>query len=186
MPDIALLWDTRLLFEKFFIEQGFDHQLVHPGSMGSPFLPTFKLAIIPTGFANPRYSNVLLPLMQNRHRLQRFIHNGGVLLVYGPLIDYHSYNWLPVDIEYVQRYGPVELSQQVRSDVSSLAGDSIQECDGFFCRADGECIMVNDKGEVVLVKIEHGAGLIITTTIHEFPTPKFIRWALENSTPASF
>ncbi|HUW68478.1 MAG TPA: hypothetical protein VMW20_10650, partial [Candidatus Nanoarchaeia archaeon] len=59
MADIALLWDSRLLFEKFFIEHGFDHQLIHPANMGSPFLPPFKMILIPTGFANPKYSNIL-------------------------------------------------------------------------------------------------------------------------------
>jgi len=52
MADIALMWDSRLLFEKFFIEHGFDHQLIHPANMGSPFLPPFKMILIPTGFAS--------------------------------------------------------------------------------------------------------------------------------------
>jgi hypothetical protein len=182
MIDIALLWETKLLFEKFFIEHGFNHNLVHPASIGSPFLPKFKLLIIPTGFANPKYSNVLPALMKNKHTIEHFISNGGTLLVFGALIDSHFYDWLPVEIEYVQRYGPVELSERCRHEVSLLAGDSYQECDGFFCNSDGECILTNENDEAVLLKIDHGEGLIIATTIHEFPAPEFIRWALDHAT----
>lgn len=184
MTDIALLWDTNLLFEKFFVEHGFSYQLVHPASLGSPFLPKFKLAIIPTGFANPQYSGLLPYLVQNRQNIDDFVKSGGILLVYGALSESHDYDWLPVKLEYVRQYGPVELSERCRSDVSLLAGDTSQECDGFFCSADGECVLVNDKGETVLVEVEHGQGLIIATTIHEFPTPEFVMWALEHSKPA--
>jgi hypothetical protein len=108
-----------------------------------------------------------------------------MLLVYGALTESHNYEWLPVNLEYIQRYGPVELSPHSQSDVSLLAGDTSLECDGFFCSADGECILLNDSNEVVLVEIKYGKGMIIATTIHEFPTPEFIRWGLEHSTHAS-
>ncbi len=185
MPDIGLIWDTKLLFEKLFVEHGFDYQLVHPASLGSPFVPKFKLVIIPTGFANPQYSSVLPPLMRNRHRVENFIKTGGTLLVYGALTESHNYDWLPVNIEYVQCYGPVELSEHCQHAASMIFPDTRPECDGFFTSCDGNCIMVNESGEPVLVTIEYGEGLIIATTIHEFPTPEFIRWALDGSKPAS-
>ncbi len=183
MTDIGLLWDTKLLFEKFFTEHGFDCKLIHPASLGTPFLPEFKLLIIPTGFANPDYSSTLSSLMRSSHKIEKFINNGGMLLVYGALTESHNYEWLPVNLEYIQRYGPVELSPRYQSDVSLLAGDTSLECDGFFSLADGECILVNDSNEAVLVEIKYGKGMIIATTIHEFPTPEFIRWALKHSTP---
>lgn len=184
MPEIALIWDTKLLFEKFFVEHGFSHQLVHPASLSSPFLPKFNMILIPTGFANPKYSNVLPSLIQNKSRIENFIKKGGILLVFGALTDSHSYEWLPVHIEYVQRYGPAELSRTSSSEASLLAGDSSQECDGFFHRADGEWILINDTEDAVLVTFEYGKGKIIATTIHEFPTPEFIRWAIDNSIPS--
>ncbi|MBA1341579.1 MAG: hypothetical protein C5S40_05505 [ANME-2 cluster archaeon] len=185
MTDIGLLWDSKLLFEKFFIEHGFDCKLIHPASLGTPFLPEFKLLIIPTGFANPDYSGTLSSLMRSSHRIEKFIKNGGMLLVYGALTESHNYEWLPVNLEYIHRYGPVELSPRCQSDVSLLAGDTSLECDGFFCSADGECILLNDSNEVVLVEIKYKKGMIIATTIHEFPTPEFIRWALDHSTHAN-
>ncbi len=185
MPDIGLIWDSKLLFEKLFVEHGFDYQMVHPTSLGSPFVPKFKLAIIPTGFANPQYSSVLQSLMRNRPRVKNFIKTGGTLLVYGALTKSHNYDWLPVEIEYVQRYGPAELSEHCQHKASMIVADAKPECDGLFTSCDGDCIMVNESGEPVLVTIEHGEGLIIATTIHEFPTPEFIRWALDGSKPAS-
>jgi hypothetical protein len=185
MTDIGLLWDTKLLFEKFFTKHGFECKLIHPASLGSPFLLKVKLMIIPTGFANPDYSNTLSSLVRSSHRIEKFIYNGGMLLVYGALTKSHNYDWLPVNLEYIQRYGPVELSRRCQSDVSLLAGDTSLECDGFFCFADGECVLLNHLNEAVLVEIKYGKGMIIATTIHEFPTPGFIKWALEHSTHAS-
>lgn len=183
MSDIALFWDSRLLFEKFFIEHGFNYQLIHPRIMGSHFLPAFRMILIPTGFANPNYSTMLPSLIQNRGKIERFIKNGGTLLVYGALIESHSYEWLPVDMEYIHRYGPVKLSEKYQSEASLLAGDTMLECDGFFCRSEGECVLVNDTGNAVLVKIDRGKGRIFATTIHEFPTPEFIHWTLSVSLP---
>lgn len=185
MADIALVWDTKLLFEKFFVEHGFDHMLVHPATIGSPFLPPFKHVIIPTGFSNPQYSKILPYLIKKKQNVERFISNGGTLLVFGPLVDSHTYEWLPFTIEYVQRYGPVALSELCNSDVSLIAGDTNLECDGFFSRAECECVLANEMGEPVLVRKKYDAGQVIATTIHEFPTPKFIRWVLEQSKPSS-
>ncbi len=182
MADIALLWDSKLIFEKFFIEHGFDHQLIHPANMGSPFLSPFKMILIPTGFANPKYSNILPSLMKNKRRIESFITKGGTLLVFGALTDSHSYEWLPLDLEYSQIYGPAELHEKCQSNASLLASDPVQECDGFFCTTGGECILVNEKEEAVLVTHKFGEGMIVATTIHEFPNPEFIRWALDNST----
>ncbi|MDF1558257.1 MAG: hypothetical protein P1P80_08805 [ANME-2 cluster archaeon] len=185
MPDIGLIWDTKLLFEKLFVEHGFDYQPIHPTSIGSPFIPKFKLVIIPTGFANPQYSNVLPSLIRNSTRIGSFIEAGGTLLVFGALMDSYTYDWLPLDLAYIQRYGPVELFQKSRSEASQLIADSKPECDGYFSSYDGDCIMVTGSDEPVLVTKEYGEGLIIATTIHEFPTPEFIRWALDGSKPAS-
>lgn len=185
MPDIGLIWDSRLLFEKLFVEHGFDYCLIHPASLGSPFVPKCKLVIIPTGFANPRYSSVLASLMRNRHRIENFISTGGMLLVYGALTKSHNYDWLSANIEYIQRYGPAELSCHCSHKASMIVADTRPECDGFFASCDWNCIMVNESGEPVLVTSEYGEGQIIATTIHEFPTPEFIRWALESSKSAS-
>ncbi|HUV83405.1 MAG TPA: hypothetical protein VMW53_10075 [archaeon] len=114
MADIALMWDSKLLFEKFFIEHGFDHQLIHPANMGSPFLPPFKMVLIPTGFANPKYSNMLPSLMKNKRRIESFITKGGTLLVFGALTDSHFYEWLPVDLEYSLTSGPLSCMKNAR------------------------------------------------------------------------
>lgn len=181
MTDIALVWDTGLLFEKFFVEHGFDHMLVHPAAIGSPFLPPFKHVIIPAGFSNPQYSKLLPYLIKKKQNIERFISNGGTLLVFSPLVGSHLYEWLPFTIEYVQQYGPVELSEQCKSEVSLIAGGTKLECDGFFSRAEGECILANENGEPVLVRKKYDVGQVIATTIHEFPTPAFIRWVLNHS-----
>jgi hypothetical protein len=186
MSDIALFWDSQILFEKFFIEHSFDHQLIHPANMGSPFLPPFKMILIPTGFANPKYSNLLPSLMKNKRRIESFITKGSTLLVFGALTDSHSYDWLPFDLEYIQSYGSAELHEKCQSNASLLASDPVQECDGFFSTTEGESILVNEKEEAVLVTHEFGDGMIVATTIHEFPNPEFIKWVLDNSTSTAF
>jgi hypothetical protein len=185
MKDIAYLWDTKLMFENHLKEHGFESQLIHPGSIGSPFLPRFKLMIIPTGFANPGYSKLLPSLMLNKHRIEGFVNNGGTALVYGPMTEYHSYDWLPVNIEYIQRYGSVKIQKQGQSEASMIVDKSLVQCDGFFNSTEGECVLLNESDETILVKINYGDGLIIATTIHEYPASGFIRWAIDGSKTVS-
>jgi hypothetical protein len=53
------------------------------------------------------------------------------------------------------------------------------ECDGYFSRADGEVILKDEQGRAVMVKKEFGEGLIIATTVHEFPSADFLGCAVD-------
>ncbi|MDM7935006.1 MAG: hypothetical protein QUS08_06405, partial [Methanothrix sp.] len=59
MPDIALIGDRSFLFERLFQEIGATYQFLSPEILGSPFLPRYRMVVIPTGFANPQYSRAL-------------------------------------------------------------------------------------------------------------------------------
>jgi hypothetical protein len=181
MPDIAIVWDTPILFEKYLSEHGFSAQRVSSSALGTPFLPRFKLVIIPSGFANPQYSSLLPSLRRSRSAIARFIEKGGILLVYGPMID-HTYDWLPISLKYHHDFNAFKLTEAKKHEAARIILDQEQECDGYFSETSGEKILLGED-RPVLVAIKHDEGYIIATTIHELPAPEFIQWALKTGKP---
>ncbi|HIH44915.1 MAG TPA: hypothetical protein HA257_07555, partial [Candidatus Methanoperedenaceae archaeon] len=42
-------------------------------------------------------------------------------------------------------------------------------------------VLTDGTGETVLAVLCHGQGLITVTTIHEYPSIKFIKWLLDGA-----
>ena len=178
MTDIALIGERTFLFEKLFEELGVTYQFLQPGILGSPFLPQYRMVMIPTGFANPQYSKVLPALQRMKSKLADFVKNGGVLTVFGPLVPEHDYDWLPLRLKYVCEYGSqsVEPSEH---ECSCLLCTLTPECDGYLIPGEGfETVLKDSKGRAILVMGRCGEGLIVATSVHEFPAAEYIKWAL--------
>ncbi len=178
MPDIAIIGERTFLFEKLLQEVGREYQFVKPVILGSPFLPQFRMMVIPTGFANPQYSTTLPILKACRSKIESFLKKGGVLTVFGPLVTKHEYEWLPLKLEYVGEYKNTELVSASDHCCSCLAGDKTVDCDGYLIPGEGfETVMVDSEERSVLVIGTFGKGKIVATTIHEFPSTDYLCWA---------
>ena len=133
MPDIALLGERTFLFEKLFEELGAECQFLQVSALGSPFLPRYKMLVVPTGFANPQYSKALQSLTAAKSRIAEFIKGGGVLTVYGALVPEHNYDWLPLPLKYVCDYGPQKIRKQEceHRECACVTCTETPECDGY-------------------------------------------------------
>lgn len=184
MPDIALIGDRTFLFEKLFEELGVSCQFLQPAVLGSPFLPQYRMVIIPTGFANPQYSKTLPALQRAKSNIADFVRRGGLLTVFGPLVPEHDYEWLPLKLEYVCEYG-AESVKPSRHECSCFLCTLTPECDGYLRPGkDFETIAEDSKGRPVIVAAKFGEGMIVASSVHEFPAADYIRWALRKSKPA--
>jgi len=76
MPDIALIGEGTFLFKKLFHGLGVTYQFLQPETLGSPFLPQYRMLMIPTGFANPQYSKALPALQRSRSNIAEFVKKG--------------------------------------------------------------------------------------------------------------
>ncbi|HIH44484.1 MAG TPA: hypothetical protein HA257_05245, partial [Candidatus Methanoperedenaceae archaeon] len=147
MPDIALIWDRPTIFEKYLSGLGFGTLVVSPRTFGTPFLPRFRLALIPTGFANPQYSSILPSLQKGKDILGGFVSGGGALLVFGALVPEYTYDWLPVPISYVQRYSRVRLENAAEHGASLISDEADVECDGYLKAAGWQTVLTDGTGE---------------------------------------
>jgi len=179
MLDATLIWDGPVLFEKLFVEHGLSYQRVPASAIGAPFmpLPKSKVMIIPTGFANPQYTGILGGIKTNKSFFDRFVRGGGVLVVHGALVPEYTYSWLPFTLKYREEYGPVDITVVNDHGCRCIIDCERVECDGYFTEADCD-VVLNGNGKPVLVAKEHGSGVIVATTIHEFPTGAFLKWAV--------
>lgn len=184
MPDIAVIGSESFLYQKLFSEQEVSYQFLSPEILGSPFLPRFKVVLIPTGFANPIYSRALPALKRIGSNIADFVKNGGVLTVFGPMVPEHNFDWLPLPLEYVCELGTQSVTSSCH-ECSCLLCTSTPECDGFFIPGEGfETVLKDNKGRAVLVAACLGEGLIVATSVHEFPSGEYISWAVGRATPA--
>jgi len=62
---------------------------------------------------------------------------------------------------------------------------STPECDGYLIPGEGfETVLKDEKDRTILVRGKFGEGLIVATSVHEFPAAEFIKWALSQARPA--
>jgi hypothetical protein len=186
MPDIALIGDRTFLFEKLFQEIGASYQFLQASVLGSPFLPKFKMIIIPTGFANPQYSQILPVLQRFRSNIATLVKEGGILTVFGPMVPEHNYEWLPLPLKYVCELGSQHVAPS-EHECSRLCGTLTPECDGYLISGEGfETVLQDSRGRTILVAGKYGQGMIVAASVHEFPAAEYIRWALGKAKPAKF
>ena len=175
----GLVWATPQHFNRFIEDCGIFCELVTPHMLAAPFFRgNFNCLIIPTGFANPAYSNLLPALRASSPRMKRFVESGGGLLVFGASVNRSdSYDWLPFDVKYSHNCGPRAVECLTDSDTSSIIDDYDTqgiECDGYFPSHDGDCIGIAGTASVLIEK-KIGLGRIVVTSIHEFPSRTFLK-----------
>ena len=213
MTDVMLIWDTPLLFEKLFVDNDLKCQRILSQAVGTPFLPSCKCIIIPTGFANTEYTKIITGIERNGRAFEKFVKNGGILVVFGPMVPKYHYDWLPMKLTYVQEHGLSTLQKIGEHSCQSIIADidAPVECDGYFLEtatnnvnndafddvdtdanddtatnndtgsnidAGIDILLNNSEGKPVMVSKNVGHGIVIATTIHEFPSAGFLSWVM--------
>jgi hypothetical protein len=182
MTDVMLLWDSPLLFEKLFTEHGIKCQRISAESIGTPFLPPCRCLVIPTGFANPAYTKVLKGLVRNKKQIEKFVEKGGTLLVFGPMVDGHEFNWLPMRLKYVQKQMSADVCKTDEHNIQCIVDDLEQvEFDGYFIDVQGKVLLTDKDRNALMASKKIGEGMIIATTIHELPSGDFLKLMVERS-----
>lgn len=175
----GFVWATRQHFNRFIEESGITCEHITPHMLAAPFFrTTLNSLIVPTGFANPAYSNLLPALRASSRRITRFVENGGNLLVFGAATDNpDAYDWLPFPVRYQHDFHPRAVSCSPDSDTRMLIEEydaSCIECDGVFSTFDASC--TGQAGEsAVILEQKTGKGTIVITSIHEFPSRTFLQ-----------
>jgi hypothetical protein len=178
MTDIAIIGERVFLYEKLFAELGISFQFISPGILGSPFLPRYKVLLIPTGFANSQYSGTLPALQRMKSSISDFVKSGGILTVFGPMVAEHDFDWLTMSLSYICELGCRSVTS-AGHECSCLLCSSAPECDGYLIPGNGfETVLRDEKGRAVLVAAKLGEGFIVVTTVHEFPSAEYIKWAV--------
>ena len=158
--------------------------------LAAPFYRgTFSCLIIPTGFANPAYSNLLPALRASSGRIEKFVENGGNLLVFGAACEKpDAYDWLPFPVTYRHDYRPRMVSCAPGSTASTLLEDydaGCIECDGTF-PVHGAGVTGRSEECAVVLEQRTGKGTIIVTSVHEYPSRSFIRMFCQSGTQTLF
>jgi len=189
--EIALLWDKDTLFREYLIDKGFTCEVVMPNTLSAPFFSFtgYKLVIVPAGFGNELYSGMLKALRANSVLINEFVKAGGALLVSGALSNKDAYKWLPVKIEYVMEKRRVRIEVVTEHKAAVIVEKEECMCDGYFegveAETEWEVILrikekwdKDKKGKAILITLKYGAGEIIATTIHEYPSKRFIAYCI--------
>ncbi len=174
----GLLWETPTTFLRFVEDCGLSCDLVTPQLCAAPFFRgSFSVLVVPTGFANPAYSRTLVALRASRERVRRYLERGGALLVFGAAIDRpDAYDWLPFRLVYHHEHAPCRIEPVEPAFFDALFGDydpAAIECDGWFEEVEGE-VIATAGGRPVAVLHRVGDGLVVATTIHEYPSRAFL------------
>lgn len=186
----GFVWASSQHFNRFIEECGIACELVTPHMLAAPFFrPTLNCLIIPTGFANPAYSNLLPALRASSPRIERFVENGGSLLVFGAAADRpDAYDWLPFHIRYRHDCHKRSIDFPDGSVTRSIIEDydpSAIECDGIFPEHEGEKAGTSESASVI-VEARVGKGRIVVTSIHEYPSRTFLKEFCAGASPTVF
>jgi glutamine amidotransferase-like uncharacterized protein len=175
----GFVWETAQHFNRYIEDCGIACELVTPYMLAAPFFRgEFNCLIIPTGFANPAYCRLLPALRASSDRIERFVGNGGNLLVFGAAIDRpDAYDWLPFSLTYHHDCHPRSIDCAGSPATSAIIADYDPEgieCDGIFPTYESDTAGVSGP-DAVLIEKKYGKGKIIVTSIHEFPSREFLK-----------
>jgi glutamine amidotransferase-like uncharacterized protein len=175
----GFVWGTKQHFNRYIEECGIACELVTPQMLAAPFYRgSFNCLIIPTGFANPAYSNLLPALRAASARIKKFVENGGNLLVFGAAVDRpDAYDWLPFPVAYRHECHPRRIECSLSSDAGTLIDDynpQCIECDGSFLSHEGTRVGIAELCDVIIEK-KVGEGRIVVTSVHEYPSRGFLK-----------
>jgi hypothetical protein len=174
----GLVWDTPLVFKRYIEDCGIACEHVTPHLLAAPFYrSTLGTLIIPTGFANPAYSRLLPALRASSGRIGRFVERGGHLLVFGAGDTRPGlYDWLPFPVTYHHNHRTCRISLDTSHRFASILADydpAAIPCDGYFISQGGDIIATSDEQAVMVEKVT-GSGIVLVTTIHEYPSRAFL------------
>jgi hypothetical protein len=186
----GFVWASKQHFNRYIEESGISCELITPHMLAAPFFrTTINCLIIPTGFANPAYSNILPAVRAASSRITRFVENGGNLLVFGAAIDKpDAYDWLPFPVRYTHDFHPRSVTCSPASEIRRIIEDfdaTCIECDGSFSFGDADCIGSDGDLAVILEK-KVGCGKIVVTSVHEFPSRIFLQEFCTSGQPVQF
>ncbi|MGC9444331.1 MAG: hypothetical protein ACP5E9_05315 [Candidatus Methanospirareceae archaeon] len=180
--EIAVLWDRDTPYEQYLRELGFRYKLVLPQLLAAPFFSwrAFRLVIVPAGFGNTYFSGMLAALRANRDALTSFVRAGGTLLVSGALAHSNAYDWLPLHLEYQRKDIQAPLEREKDDEGAQLVEQAVCFCDGYLGTRDNAWDVIltvkADSGALpVLVVARYGAGKILVSSIHEYPSQRFLQ-----------
>lgn len=176
---VGFVWETSQHFNRYIEDCGITCELVTPHMLAAPFYRgAFNCLIIPTGFGNHLYTNLLPALRASSPRIKKFVENGGHLLVFGAATEKpYVYDWLPFAVTYEHDCHPRQIVCISSTDASTLIEDynpACIECDGSFAHHDGISIGKADSADVIVEK-QLGKGTIVITSIHEYPSRNFLK-----------
>jgi hypothetical protein len=178
MTDALFVSDRGNAFSQAFEELGFACHQVVPGALGSPFCMPCKLLIIPSGFADPKYYKILSAIERNADKLRQFVEQGGILLVFGAMLDDYTYDWLPMKLSYHMKFKAVNVTLSDPADpAASFIEPGNLDCDGYFTEWDGNVVMAREENRPVLVSKKIGEGYVVAAALHQYPSKQFLEWA---------
>lgn len=177
MPDVIILWDQPLFFEKMFLEYGISSIVSAPASLSSPHLPPAKLLVVPTGFTYPEHAAVEKALADEKIQkiIFKFVETGGVFLIFSPLREVcacsscseptvTSLNRFGLSADFVQTDILIRRESRLTDGLDSVY------CDGYFQNigSDFSVIEKDDNGRPVHISANRGEGQIVLSSVHEF------------------
>jgi hypothetical protein len=176
---VGFVWLTAQHFNRYIEDLGITCELVTPYLLAARFYRgRFNCLIIPTGFGNAQFSNLLPALRASSGRMETFVENGGNLLVFGAAAEKpDAYDWLPLPLTYHHDIHPRNLSCEFGSETTAIIDDYDRtriECDGSFS-APGWVSVCTAEGAPVVVEQKFGDGAIVVTSVHEYPSKEFLR-----------
>lgn len=175
----GFIWDSPQHFSRLIEDCGVACEIVTPHMLAAPFFRgSFNCLIVPTGFGNAKYSNLLPALRASSPRIRKFVENGGNLLVFGAADNKaDAYDWLPFRVTYDHEFRPRKISfleNAVSSTILNEYNPDNVECDGSFPEHEGICVGSAENTDVIIEQ-QLGKGKIIVTSVHEFPSREFLK-----------
>ncbi|MBP2132796.1 hypothetical protein J2128_000717 [Methanomicrobium sp. W14] len=178
----GVAWECSGFMNRYIEKCGVGCEPVTPNMLSTPFFKgDIVTLIVPTGFGNKMYSNLLPALRASSDRIKKFVMKGGHVLSFGAMTrDDGVYDWLPFRCSYVHEYFGAQISVNHDSAFHDIMDDfdlSKIECDGYFMDESPEYEVVaetSDKKPVVILK-KCGEGYYLITSIHELPSKDFIK-----------
>ena len=187
----GLAWDCATPFQRYIEDCGVQCELITPQMMAAPYYRGSLVSIIiPTGFGNLAYSSLLPALRASSKRIEKFLKNGGNLLVFGAMTPKpDAYDWMPVPITYVNEYFSTPITVDPHNPHARIMDDfdlSSIECDGYFSEFCGEILATTEDGRAIMISHEIGKGTLLVTSLHEYPSRGFIRGFSSGETETLF
>ncbi len=176
----GVLWDSPQIFHRFVEDCGIRCEGITPHLLAAPFFRgSYVSLIVPTGFANRKYSLLLPVLRAKSSRIRSFVERGGRLLVFGAAdTRADAYDWLPFPITYHHDYGERAITLTGTDLLSTLVEEydpACIACDGHFSSHEATTAAVCGPGEAVIVSKAVGEGLVVVTSLHEYPSRAFLK-----------